>query len=181
MPAALTFIHAHRLPERGNAAPLSVHHPRTIATDAIVRIFQGPRFVTVETADHRVPFNGTLDELVRDTRKMFPSVHLQTEDGWQLLNLRAISAILTCDEGRHDVGLVSRAVLRIGNPQILIDLVSGLGRVERIQRGRSFWTVPVRHVIGLDNGTVFVTGGHQLQFTEPSDAIERRLSATTQS
>lgn len=176
MPAPLQFIHAHGLTAR-EAAPLSAHLPRTIATDAIVRIYQGPRFVMVETAEHQIPFNGTLDELVRATKKLFPSVHLQTEEGWQLVNLRAISAILTCDEGRHDVGLVSYAVLRIGSPSVLIDLVSGVGPVERIQRGRSLWTVPVRHILGLDNGTVFVRGGHQLKFTEPSEAVEHRLSA----
>jgi hypothetical protein len=178
MPTPLHFIDAYGLTAR-ETAPLSAQLPRTVVTSAIVRIFQGPRFVMVETADHQIPFNGTLDELVRATKKLFPSVHLQTESGWQLLNLHAISAILTCDEGRHDCGLTSHAVLRIGSPIVLIDLVSGLGPVERFQRGRSLWTVPVRHIIGLDNGSVHVSGGHQLRFTEPSSTVEQRLTNST--
>ncbi len=177
MQAPLQFISAHTIAHSSEPAPLSVNRPRTIPVSEIVRIFNGPRFVTVETTAHQQPFNGAFHDVARAVRKLFPSVELQTlEDGWQLVNLNAVSAVLVSDSGEHACGLTSGTVLRIGSPTVLLDLLAGVSPVERIAWGRSFWQVPHRHIMGLDNSAVFVRGGHVVNTTEPSSEIERRLS-----
>lgn len=176
--APLQFFHVHTL-TASEAAPLVVQRPASVATSQIVRVLADQaksRWTLVETCEGQIPVNGALDDVIRTLRRAFPSCHLNTADGWQLLNLRAVASIFVSEEGHHDLGLVSGAVFRIPSPRELLDLVAGVASLATVTRGHSTYHIVREHVLGLSNSTVHLRGGHLVRHTEPDSTVEQRLS-----